>query len=86
MFYSAPGDFVSTSGMFLLTDYSAVQCVNVSISDDDEDEQEQECFVFDITIGSSMEGVTLSTTEATVCITDNDGKLNVERVKHSLSE
>ena len=69
----------------MLTDYSAVQCVNVSINDDDEDEQEQQCFVFDIRIGSSMEGVTLSITEATVCITDNDGKLAECRVKHYLN-
>ena len=46
--------------------------MNITIENDDEDEQYQECFVFDIS--TSETGVVLATTEATVCINDDDGR------------
>lgn len=48
-------------------------CVDVSIIDDSKDEQDQECFAFIIT--TPMEGVSLETSQSTICITDDDGIL-----------
>ena len=53
-------------------------CVDISIIDDSVDEQDQECFAFIIT--TAMEGVSLETTQSTICITDDDGMHNPVRV------
>ena len=84
--YTVPDDFVSTSGTLLLTQYSTVQCVNISIQNDNEDEQDQECFVVTIST-SDDEDVVLSTASATLCIIDDDGRLAlyVQTLHHKLT-
>ena len=55
-----------------------VQCMSVSIIDDSEDEQDRECFAVTIST-SDIKGVTLDTTKATICITDNDGNIDIHK-------
>ena len=57
-----------------MTDDNPVQCVEVTIVNDIEDEDEMECFALSISPLTSTDGVTLDTTHATICITDDDGE------------
>lgn len=70
--FIAPGDYTGISGVLLITDDSTETCVNISIVNDSEDEGDRECFAFIISTDASN-GITLNTTQATVCISDDDG-------------
>lgn len=72
----APDDYTGAMGTLLVTGNDSEQCVNISIINDSEDEQDRECFAFVIST-SNVEGISLDTTQATVCITDDDGKGNI---------
>ena len=74
LFFSAPGDFTEAIGTLSVTDDNPVQCVEVTIVNDIEDEDEMECFALSISPLTSTDGVTLDTTHATICITDDDGE------------
>lgn len=69
--YIAPGDYTDTSGTFSITDDSE-ECISVSIINDNKDEADRECFAFTISTAASN-GISLGTTQATVCISDDDG-------------
>ena len=69
----APGDFTEASGSLTITEDDSTQCVTITITDDSEDEDDRECFALAIST-SSTESISLQTTQATICITDNDGK------------
>ena len=47
--------------------------MSVVINDDSEDEEDRECFVFTIST-TAMSGISLETSLATICITDDDGR------------
>lgn len=64
---------MNVMGTFMVTGNDSEQCVNISVINDSEDEQDRECFAFVITT-SDVEGISLGTTQATVCIIDDDGK------------
>ena len=70
--FLAPGDFSDTSGILKFTEENSNLCVNITIINDSEDEQNQECFAF--TILTTEMDVSLQTSQATICITDNDGR------------
>ena len=72
--FTAPEDFAATSGTLTVTEDGSVECVTITLSNDDKDEDNRECFAFAISANSS-EGVSLDTSQATICITDDDGKL-----------
>ena len=69
----APADFTTTSGTLTVTDDNPVQCVSIAIIDDIDDEEDSECFSFTVSAVTALEGVSLGTPQATICITDNDG-------------
>ena len=56
-------------------------CVDISIISDNEDEQDRECFAFIIST-TAMEGISLETAQATICITDDDGNVCMSVVQH----
>ena len=72
--FSAPSDFTSASGTLTFTEDGSVECVSITIISDSEDEDDKECFIFAIST-TVTEGASLDTTQATVCITDDDGML-----------
>ncbi|CAI8052979.1 Extracellular matrix protein 3, partial [Geodia barretti] len=69
---AAPADFTTTSGTLTVTDDNPVQCVSIAIIDDIDDEEDSECFAFTVSVVTALEGVSLGTSQATICITDND--------------
>ena len=71
--YIALGDYTNISGTFLITDGSTEECVSVSIINDNKDEADRECFAFAISTAASN-AIFLDTTQATICISDDDGK------------
>ena len=71
---AAPTDFTVASGTLTITEDGSVECVNITIISDSEDEDDRECFAFAIST-TTTDGVSLETTQATICITDDDGIL-----------
>lgn len=47
--------------------------MNITIIDDSEDEQSQECFAVSIS-NTGVDNISLETAQATICITDDDGR------------
>ena len=72
---SAPDDYTALNNTFQLSDEVVLQCVPVMITLDDVDEPAEECFTYSIASPSSVPGLTLNPTEATICVTDREGKL-----------
>ena len=70
--FSAPDDYTEASGALIITEDEAVACVSVSITSDSADEQDRECFAF--VISTAMEQISVETAQATICITDDDGR------------
>ena len=68
----APADFTEASGTLTVSEDDTVECVSITIISDTEDEDNRECFALAISIAAT-EGVSLETTQATICITDDDG-------------
>lgn len=66
---------MSIMGTLLVSGDDSEQCVNISVMNDSEDEQDRECFSFVIST-ADVEGISLDTTQATVCIIDDDGMEN----------
>ena len=71
----APDDFTSTVGSLSISESATLECVNISITSDSDDEQDMECFAFAISTASTSDEYSLDNTQATICITDDDGKL-----------
>ena len=69
----APGDFTDASGTLTVSEDDTIDCVSITIISDSEDEDDRECFAFAIST-TTTDGVSLKTTQATICITDDDGK------------
>ena len=69
----APGDFSDTRGTLVITEERSNLCVNITIIDDSEDEQSQECFAIIISY-TGVDNISLETAQATICITDDDGR------------
>ena len=78
--FSAPEDYTSLSGTYQISHNALLQCVPVMITLDDVDEPEEECFTYSIASPSSVPGLTLNPTEAMICITDREGKLQYKHV------
>ena len=72
MLFIASDDYTDAKGILTFMESAAVMCVDISIISDNEDEQDRECFAFIIST-TAMEGVSLETTQATICIIDDDG-------------
>ncbi|CAI8052156.1 hypothetical protein GBAR_LOCUS28548, partial [Geodia barretti] len=66
---NAPGDFTEVSGTLTVTEDDTDQCLTITIVNDSQDEDDRECFALAISTSSS---VSLETTQATICVTDND--------------
>ena len=69
---SAPGDYTALNDSFEISDSALLQCVPISITSDSVDE-EQECFTFSLSTATSVAGLTLSPSEAEICISDAEG-------------
>ena len=73
-------DFTFINDTFTLSDDALLQCVPISITSDSITEPDQECFSFNISTVSSIDGLTLSPSEAEICITDAEGnRLDVKK-------
>lgn len=73
IFNPAPSDYNSASGNFDMTDSNTVQCIPIAVISDNTTEPPDECFTF-TTSTSSLAGLTLSPTAATVCISDEQSE------------
>ena len=67
--FSDTSDYTSKSGEVAITEDALIQCVSIPIRSDSYTESEQ-CFTFEITARDSISGLTVSPTEAEICITD----------------
>jgi hypothetical protein len=68
----ALSDYSSVSGNFDMTDSNTVQCIPITIISDSTTETSDECFTYTISATSSVAGLTLSSTTATICISDEE--------------
>ena len=80
--FTAPGDFTDASGTLTITEDDSEQCVTITIIDDMEDEDDRECFALAIST-STTDSISLDTTQATICINDNDGKFSPKNHVHN---
>lgn len=55
-----------------MTDSNTVQCIPITIVSDSTTETSDECFTYTISATSSVAGLTLSPTTATICIRDEE--------------
>ena len=55
-----------------MTDLNTVQCIPITIISDITTEASDECFTYTISATSSVAGLTLSPTTATICISDEE--------------
>ena len=69
---AAPSDFSAVNGNLTITEDDTVDCVSITIINDNQDEDDRECFAFAIST-TTTDGVSLKTSQATICITDDDG-------------
>ena len=72
-FSSAPDDFTALNNSFQISANATIQCVPISITSDSVDETGEECFTFSISTATTIAGLTLSPSEAEVCISDAEG-------------
>ena len=70
--FLATSDFISLNATFTLSDDALIQCVPIDIVSDSVAE-DQECFTFSISTASTIGGLTLSPSEAEICISDEKG-------------
>ena len=66
-------DFTFINDTFTLNDDALLQCVPISITSDSITEPDQECFSFTLSTETSIDGLTLSPSEAEICISDAEG-------------
>ena len=66
-------DFTFINDTFTLSDDALLQCVPISITSDSITEPDQECFSFTLSTETSIDGLTLSPSEAEICISDAEG-------------
>ena len=59
-----------------MTDSNTVQCIPIAIISDSTTETDEECFTYTISTTSTAAGLTLNPTTATICISDEEGKLS----------
>ena len=69
---TAPSDYLPVSGNFDMTDFNTIQCIPITIISDSTTETSDECFTYTISSISSIAGLTLSPTTATICISDEE--------------
>ena len=55
-----------------MTDSNTVQCIPITIISDNTTQTSDECFTYTISATSSVAGLTLSPTTATICISDEE--------------
>ena len=70
---SAESDYTALNDTFQLSSSALLQCVPIAITSDSVDEPGQECFTFTLSTTSSIDGLTLSPSEAEICISDAEG-------------
>ena len=58
-----------------MTDSNTVQCIPITIISDSTTETDEECFTYTISTTSTAAGLTLNPTTATICISDEEGKI-----------
>ena len=71
--FIATSDFVALNDSLTLSDDVLIQCVPIDIVSDSVAESDQECFSFSLSTGT-IGGLTLSPSEAQICISDEEGK------------
>ena len=81
---TAPDDYTETTGDFVITDSTTVQCVDIPIVSDDDDELDHECFTFSLST-SDLHSLTVNIPLATICISDDDGMGGIMQTYKSLS-
>ena len=55
-----------------MTDLNTIQCIPITIISDSTTESSDECFTYTISATSSVAGLTLRPTSATICISDEE--------------
>ena len=75
--YIATSDFIVLDDNLTLSDDALIQCVPIDIVSDSVTEPGQECFTFSLSTHESVGGLTLSPSEAEICISDEKGKLGI---------
>ena len=74
VFFIATSDFVALNDSLTLSDDALIQCVPIDIVSDSVAESDQECFSFSLSTPETIGGLTLSPSEAQICISDEEGK------------
>ena len=72
--FIATSDFVALNDSLTLSDDALIQCVPIDIVSDSVAESDQECFSFSLSTPGTIGGLTLSPSEAKICISDEEGK------------
>ena len=73
MCHLATNDFVSLNENFTLSDDALIQCVPIEIVSDSVAEDDQDCFTISISSPNSVSGLSVSPSEAEICISDEEG-------------
>ena len=55
-----------------MTDTNTIQCIPITIISDNMTETSEECFTYTISSSSSVAGLTLNPTAATICISEEE--------------
>ena len=69
----ASDDFMALNSTFQINSNTPLQCVPISIMSGSVEETGQECLTFSISTTTTIAGLTLSPSEAKVCISDAEG-------------
>ena len=72
-FSSASSDFTAQNNTYQFSSNVLLQCIPIGITSDSVDEPGQECFTFSISSQRSIPGLTISPSEAKICISDFEG-------------
>ena len=69
----ASDDFMALNNSFQINTNTPLQCVPVSIKSECVDKEGQDCLTFSISTTTTIAGLVLSPSEATICVTDAEG-------------
>ena len=65
--------YTALNDSFQISSSALLQCVPISITSDGVEETGQECFTFSLSTATTISGLTLSPSDAEICISDAKG-------------
>ena len=68
-----------------LSEDALIQCVPIDIVSDSVAESDQECFTFSLSTPQTISGLSLSPSEAEICISDEEGEIQIAKQMYSFS-